>query len=134
MNRPTLALALSGILLPVCAASPAKAQHMNADDAPCQQAGSNVDTSICFSDELQRSDRKLNDLYKQVMGSLGPESKTALRSAQRAWITYRDSACAAEAESYRGGTAMGMVRTACLEALTRERIRSLEHGFGWRTE
>lgn len=125
----SIAFALTGTLILGATAAPAQAQHMNADDAPCQDAGSNVDTSKCFYDALQRNDRRLNDIYRQVMNALEPESKTALRAAQRAWITYRDSACAAEAESYRGGTAMGMVRTACLEALTRERIRSLERGF-----
>jgi uncharacterized protein YecT (DUF1311 family) len=48
-----------------------------------------------------------------------------LRDAQRAWIPFRDAACAAEAQIARGGTAMGFVTLLCLDRLTRARTEDL---------
>jgi len=46
-------------------------------------------------------------------------------SAQRLWIQYRDSNCAAERGLYNGGTAASPAYLACLEAMTRARTKEL---------
>ena len=48
-----------------------------------------------------------------------------LRDAQRAWITYRDLACAAESTLVRGGSMEPLMYYSCLERETRSRTESL---------
>jgi len=43
--------------------------------------------------ELASSDRKLNSTYENLIGQLRPSDQAALRSAQRAWLRFRDADC-----------------------------------------
>jgi uncharacterized protein YecT (DUF1311 family) len=52
-------------------------------------------------------------------------AEIALRDAQRAWITFRDQACVAEAYSWRGGSGEPMIYASCQESLTRRRVEDL---------
>ncbi|MEW4449699.1 lysozyme inhibitor LprI family protein [Qipengyuania sp. JC766] len=117
----------------LCFAGSAGAQHMNAD-GPCPDATSTVEMANCFSAALEDADAELNATYKTLMSALDDEEKAALRAAQRAWITYRDRACEAEALPYRGGSARGVVQLACLEAATRERTAFMRRGLWWQVE
>ncbi|MEE4209910.1 MAG: lysozyme inhibitor LprI family protein [Parvularcula sp.] len=110
------------------------AQHMNEPHPECSDVGPNVAITNCFDQQYKRADAELNEIYRRIMTTLGDEDKESLRAAQRAWIVYRDKACAAEAAPYQGGSAMGTVRVACLEAATRERMKFLKTGFWWRVE
>lgn len=112
----------------------AHAQHMNEPHPACQNVGPNVAMTACFDEQYKRADAELNETYRRIMMTLGDEDRASLRAAQRAWIVYRDNACAAEAAPYQGGSAMGTVRVACLEAATRERTKFLRTGFWWRVE
>ena len=47
-------------------------------------------------DEAQKADAALNAAYQTAMELLSGDRKKALRNAQRAWITFRDSACTFE--------------------------------------
>lgn len=61
----------------------------------------------------QKAAGELDRLYRLYQSHLGQEQWTALETAESAWITYRDKACAIE-----GG--------ACLTELDKERIAELE--------
>ena len=50
-----------------------------------------------------------------------------LRDAQRAWIPFRDKACAAESNLARGGTMQSMLALNCMERLTRQRTEDLRY-------
>lgn len=128
---PTVVLAL---LIAGFAEIPASAQHMNAPDGPCQDAGSTTDTSDCLSEAHRRADAELNETYRRIMAVLGVTEKASLRAAQLAWIDYREKACDAEAELYRGRSGAGPARLACLEAATRARTRFLKSGLWWKVE
>lgn len=113
--------------------TPVAAQHANLASAPCQNAGSMVDTSNCLQAAFQHADMDLNDTYRQIMAVLDREEKVNLRDAQRAWITYRDKACEAEATPYRG-SGRGIAEQACLEAITRQRTQFLRDGLWWQVD
>ena len=49
----------------------------------------------CIDAEHDIQDKKLNETYKKIMTDLNDGQKAKLKDAQRAWITYRDSWCAA---------------------------------------
>lgn len=74
---------------------------------------------------LQRADRALNAQYTVTAGQLSTPSRTLLRDAQRAWITFRDQQCRYESSAVRGGSAFAMVQSDCLARLTVERTGDL---------
>ncbi len=112
----------------------AKAQYMNAHDAPCQHVGSNADETSCFIDASKKADAELNQVYGVVLTVIQGVDLKDLKSAQRLWIQFRDSNCTAERELYYGGSAAPTVYYACIEAMTRNRITELKTMYGWRLE
>jgi uncharacterized protein YecT (DUF1311 family) len=110
------------------------AQHMNAKDGPCQEAGSGAETTACFYAASKKADAQLNLLYRRVLTVVGGDDLANLREVQRLWIKYRDANCSAEYELYAGGSAAPTVKFACLEAVTRHRTEELKVMYGWRLE
>lgn len=130
----TATLLASIVTAGVFSPSQAQAQHMNDPDGPCWETGSTVDTAQCLETAYKQADTELNMTYRHIMAALDEAEKASLRSAQLAWINYRDKACEAEAAPYRNGTAKGAARLACLEAATRSRTAFLRKGLMWQTE
>lgn len=110
------------------------AQHMNAKDGPCQEAGSGAEKTACFYHAYEKSDAELNQLYRWILTVVDGNNLANLREAQRLWIQFRDANCSAEHDLYTGGSAAPMVKVACLEAVTRHRTEELKVMYGWRLE
>ena len=110
------------------------AQHMNAKDGPCQEAGSGAETTACFYHAYEKSDAELNQLYRRVLTVVDGDNLVNLQVAQRLWIRFRDANCSAEYDLYTGGSAAPTVKYACLEAVTRHRTEELKVMYGWRLE
>jgi len=117
-----------------CSLATARAQHMNAKDAPCRGPMSGADETSCFVAASKKRDQELNEFYKQITKVVEGEDLTQLRAAQRVWLQFRDASCSAEKALYEGGSAQPMVYYACLEAETRYRITDLKLTYGWRIE
>jgi uncharacterized protein YecT (DUF1311 family) len=128
-----VALGLTAIAL-AAGCPPSMGQHMNAPDAPCRSGSSNAQISQCFSAAYRDADKKLNDVYRRVLATLGPEDQKALQAAQLLWIHFRDANCEVEHGLYKGGSAAPMVLDACLEALTRQRADDLTTMLGYRLQ
>jgi uncharacterized protein YecT (DUF1311 family) len=107
---------------------------MNVPGVPCNQPSSTADEFECFAKAAEAADKNLNEVYARVRKVLTPEERNDLLEAQRAWLKYRDLACAAEYRLYGGGTGGPVTQKACLAALTRERIATLNATYGWRLE
>lgn len=58
----------------------------------------------CFSDAFQQWDKELNKNYKGLMQYLNPKQQKALRTAQRAWIRFRDAEMNFMSATPSGGT------------------------------
>lgn len=103
------------------------------------------DTTIgmmeCLKGELTYWDGKLNAAYAKrlaadkkndaelkKMGSAAPRSEPALRKMQRAWIAYRDAACAYEQSQWMGGTGGGPATMDCHMQETARQALKLD---GW---
>lgn len=112
------------------AALPAFAQTQD-----CANAITQSDMNICAEEDWQDADADLNSAYRQVMAEmqamdadLPPElqgAEAALRSAQRAWITYRDANCTAAGFPMRGGSAEPLLVYGCLRQMTLARTDEL---------
>ncbi len=129
------AAALLGLL-----AAPLAAQEERAPQVDCAAGDlTQIELNYCAALAWEDADAELNQVYRlaltraKVMDETmalndveGPmTTEDALRQAQRNWIAFRDSACAAEAMLAAGGTAQPMLGTLCLERLTRQRTEDL---------
>lgn len=86
--------------------------------------GSTLDMIQCVNGLRDTWDNRLNAAYQQMIGAESATQKTALRTAQRQWIAYRDANCA----YYAGGegSIARIKASVCGYALTRDRARELE--------
>jgi len=110
---------------------PATAQNVDCDNAQMQ-----IEINFCAEQEWIAADEDLNAAYRGArahMRTIDADlpanlrgAEVQLRDAQRAWVTFRDAACAAEGFALRGGTAEAMVIYFCLARLTLQRTADLE--------
>jgi uncharacterized protein YecT (DUF1311 family) len=120
-----LSVTLSSIILCFLIASNAAAQNPQTPD-PCANAQTTVEMQDCAGNDYKRADAELNAVYKQVMATLSDkEYQASLRSAQQAWLKYRDANCRFDAFENRGGTIYLVVYNSCLAAMTRGRTKEL---------
>ncbi|QFP64587.1 lysozyme inhibitor LprI family protein [Brucella anthropi] len=85
-----------------------------------------MQSSVAYAD-LKAADRRLNDLYSQVINSLPASNQMQLKESQRNWIKYRDSECRYQQVNY----AIMVSEADCKENLTRQRADLLNHQLGW---
>ncbi len=100
---------------------------------------STVGMGGCLNRELTYWDGLLNSHYKAAMEQAKrldaerpasmkdlPGAASALRDMQRAWIPFRDKACAYEASLWGGGTGQGPATVSCLMQQTAKQALILE--------
>jgi uncharacterized protein YecT (DUF1311 family) len=84
----------------------------------------------CGADEIAAQDAKLNSTYQLVMQKLEKPQRDDLRTAQRAWIKFRDTKCQSESNS--GGTMDILNGQGCiLDATIRRTIELEDMGAMW---
>jgi len=116
-----------------------------ADDQPdCVDPQIQMEMTYCAGVDYEKADADLNAMWPDVVAAAKandeyvaemarergvPTTLEALRTAQRAWIKFRDAQCEYEAYDVFGGTAQPMVGSLCLARLTRERIQVLSYAL-----
>lgn len=80
----------------------------------------------CAQDEYKKADVELNKVYQQVMAKLTPEHKAKLKTAQLAWIQFRDAHCDCNSFTFDGGSMQPLIRFTCLDSETQHRIKQLK--------
>lgn len=93
----------------------------------------------CYAAETAYWDRRLNADYAELLkleeaqaaedaAAPAPQASPveALRTMERAWIAYRDAACAYEYSTWGGGTGGGPAQELCLLTLTGRQALDLE--------
>ncbi|WP_310620444.1 lysozyme inhibitor LprI family protein [Flexibacterium corallicola] len=132
INRRYLPVALISTVFQSLLYLPAYAADM------CDAPQTTADMIECAAKDFDAADIRLNHAYKRAMSALELEGKfldavdrdkgaNALKNAQRAWITVRDSTCDAEAFTVYGGSLYPILRISCLTSITQERATRLEH-------
>jgi uncharacterized protein YecT (DUF1311 family) len=79
----------------------------------------------CAGQDFQTSDAKLNALYKSMMTKYDAPNQTKLKTAEKAWLTYRDAECDYETNVTAGGTINPMEVAICRTSKTQARIKEL---------
>jgi uncharacterized protein YecT (DUF1311 family) len=97
---------------------------------PCEKAtesGVTADLVECSLKKLAEADAELNKAYRQLVSRLGDKKWEAkLRTAQQAWIKYRDANCDYVSEFSGGGSAVTFEYNFCLADMTTARAKELQ--------
>ena len=107
------------------------------DETKCNPDGNTSEMAACAENDYQAEDAKLNKVYATYlkkmqgidadMGSTPPDTAVVrLKTAQRAWIAFRDAECPLESVDNMGGSIERILVPACLAALTKERTTTLK--------
>ncbi len=86
---------------------------------------SQLEMNECAAADHDKADAELTALYARFK-----PIPTELRTAERAWIAYRDAECAYESHESIGGSIHAMEVSMCETAMTRERITVLKSDLG----
>ena len=95
------------------------------DSINCEDPQTQLEMNICSLRDYEASDKKLNEIFKEIAASIDAKSKPLLIQAQRNWIIVRDSHCKIYEHFYQGGSMMPMMINSCKKELTDNRIREL---------
>lgn len=106
-----------------------------AEEIDCATAMAQQEMNICAEMDWQAADADLNAAYKTVMAAMKDMdanlptelqgAEDALRTAQRAWIGYRDAHCETAGFPMRGGSAEPLLVYGCLRQVTENRTDEL---------
>jgi uncharacterized protein YecT (DUF1311 family) len=91
----------------------------------CGNLATQADMNICTEKEAHASDIELNSVYQQLLAKLSADAKASLRTAEKAWVSYRDAQCAFNSLGSLGGSVHDMSLALCLKALTDQQIKQL---------
>lgn len=93
---------------------------------PCADLATQLAQNQCSDQRYQDADHALNQAYKTITQQIPAQPRKMLRQAQRDWITFRDSNCAAQAWEAKGSSPYTAIHADCLTATTRARTAELE--------
>jgi uncharacterized protein YecT (DUF1311 family) len=97
------------------------AQKLNCNDAQTQS-----DINQCAQVSYQNADKKLNQVYKDIISKLSGSRKQKLITAQQAWIRFKDTSCEFERSGHEGGSIAPTIYFGCLETTTNQRTKQLQ--------
>ncbi|XGV97619.1 MAG: lysozyme inhibitor LprI family protein [Leptolyngbya sp. BL-A-14] len=98
----------------------------SAQTEDCRRAQTQYELNQCAELSAKNADRKLNQVYQQVLKKQTPEMSTLLVKAEEDWIKYRDASCAFSRQQFAGGSAESMAYSFCMARLTEQRTQELE--------
>lgn len=92
---------------------------------PCTR-GTTAGDEGCAEAAVLRADAAIDrDVAALWAQSADAAARGHLAAAQKAWVAYREAACASEADAFAGGTQAAVVVAQCLARLTQERAADL---------
>ncbi|MGF2038361.1 MAG: lysozyme inhibitor LprI family protein [Nostoc sp. CmiVER01] len=92
----------------------------------CNNPQTQIAINECAKLSYQKADKRLNQVYQQLLPTLETSRKQKLIAAQLAWLKFRDTNCEFERSRYEGGSIAPTIYFNCLENLTKRRTQELE--------
>jgi uncharacterized protein YecT (DUF1311 family) len=92
----------------------------------CDRPQGDAQVRTCIQLRYETSDKRMNEVYKQLISSLSEEERAILTEAQLGWIKLRDQTCEFEVYKNRGGSGYGGFLNECLDRMTKQRTAELE--------
>ena len=100
--------------------------RQKAKDDPCANAQTQLEMNVCWGNQYKSADAQLNSVYREFTSKLSPEETAQLKTAQLAWIKFRDANCEFVADAYKGGSIRPMIAAMCLADVTNARTSELK--------
>lgn len=122
MKRIVPCILLVACLLTVAAVS----KTQKGKKQPCDEAQTQFEMNQCAHKEYEAADAELNKAYNRLAAKLDEEQRGQLKTAELAWIKYRDATCDFEGAFYKGGTMRPMIESFCLARVTGARTAELK--------
>ncbi|MEG3858507.1 lysozyme inhibitor LprI family protein [Microcoleus sp. herbarium12] len=92
----------------------------------CDRPQGDAQVRACIRLKYELADKRLNEVYKQLIAKLSKEEKALLSESQLGWIKQRDNTCEFEVYKNRGGSGFQGFFNECLERVTKQRTAELE--------
>lgn len=109
------------------AASAQKRQPAKTAD-PCPNARTDSEMSACAAQKYKQADAELNRVYQELMRAAGAADQK-LKTAQLAWLKFRDAECDYQTAGYEGDSMRPMVYNFCLADVTTARTKQLRNSL-----
>ncbi len=129
--------------------------HLTAQKVDCGSPSSTAERANCVDRELQAAESAMNATFEMALETYTPNSnvqksstgpalpkseqddqvkweirmRQRLRASQAAWLSYRETACAAVQEMFDGGTIAEVDVPGCKTELTESRTKFLQKYF-----
>jgi uncharacterized protein YecT (DUF1311 family) len=100
------------------------------DDYSSCGSGTQLELGMCAEENYKAADKELNRLYVEMMKQSEAEGKKNLKESQKAWLNYRDKACAYEGGLFDGGSGWALAYYGCKAHFTKERNAILRRYLG----
>jgi uncharacterized protein YecT (DUF1311 family) len=120
---------VSAILLTFALLAAAPAQKPAQRDPCGDDAQSQSEMNICADKKFKAADAALNRVYGQLAAKLEADARARLKTAEVSWLKYRDDNCDYESASFEGGSMRPLIRSSCLERMTKARTEELRGQF-----
>lgn len=93
----------------------------------CNNLHNNIEIKECIRLRYEAADKRLNQVYQQLVPKLSRKERSVLYQEQIKWIKSRDKSCESEVYDNRGGTGYQGFLNECLERKTKQRTAELEN-------
>jgi uncharacterized protein YecT (DUF1311 family) len=103
----------------------------SAEDDEKKCCCSTMETNLCLIRVQKALDATLNETYQLVLNHRKDSGKNAsnLRRVERKWLVYREEACKAESDLYKGGSIAPQIFGFCVVKLTKRRIADIKDAY-----
>jgi uncharacterized protein YecT (DUF1311 family) len=99
----------------------------------CHRAMAQADMDSCAEQDFENADTALNLTYQALQERLDDHGRAALRSAELAWIRWRDAECGSRTLHSEGGTIRPVELAECRADLTKARTDQLHNELACQT-
>jgi len=142
-NPPPKTTAPKTVQPPTSPAQPPAPEYTD----PCAAHAMTVDFDTCYAYQFKLTDQDLNHLYRNVLLAFQSDIADAykrndqsqlsydataianLKTAQAAWVKYRDLHCTAAGQQLQGGSIQPIVVNKCMILVTRHRIDEIRAAY-----
>ena len=126
LGKPAQAAAVSAEYFLGLARNLSRNQDEVADQTNMLEGATQLQMNSAAAAGFEQAAQTLNYVVNGLLDRAAPEEREALQRSQEAWISWRDAEAHREAQRWADGSILPLMVSAKTEALTRERISSLE--------
>ena len=126
MMRRLASITALAVILPCVSVGGRTATDDPFKNLDCKTAKVQMEMNYCADRDFKSADRKLNTVYRRLLGASDSKEQALLKAAERDWIAYRDSECALETAGSMGGSMHLTEFSVCLTQKTEAHMKDLE--------